>query len=48
VPEFDPGIWGCEVPVGFGVIGIAIVFPGGDFLAEGSLVGDAPIETLGR
>jgi len=41
-PEFDPTIWGCEVPVGFGVISIAIVLPGGDFVAEGSLVGDAP------
>jgi len=28
-------------------MGVAVVFPGGDFLNEGLLVGNAPIEALG-
>ena len=37
---------GCEVPVCLGVIGIAVVFPSGDFVDEGLFVGDAAVETL--
>ena len=44
--KFDAGVWRCEVPVGLGVIGIAVVLPGGDFVDEGLLVRDAPVETL--
>ena len=46
--EFDAGVGGCEVPIGLGVIGIAVMLPGGDFLGEGFFVGDAAVETLGR
>jgi hypothetical protein len=38
VPEFDPCVGGCEVPVGFGVSGIAVVLPGDDFVDEGLFV----------
>jgi hypothetical protein len=48
VLEFDAGVWRCEVPVGRGVIGVALVLPGGDFLDEDLFVGDAPGEALGR
>ena len=46
--EFDASIFGCEVPVGLCVIGISVVLPGGDFLAEGLLIGNAAVEALGR
>ena len=46
--EFDACIGGCELPVGLGVVGISVVFPGGDFGDEGLLVGDAAVEALGR
>jgi hypothetical protein len=36
------------VPVGFGVVGVAVALPGGDFLDESLLVGDAAVEALGR
>ena len=44
--EFDTGIWGREVPICLGVIGIAVVFPVSDFVAESILVGDAAVEAL--
>jgi hypothetical protein len=48
VLEFYASVWGCEVPIGLGVIGIAVLLPGGDFLDEDLFVGDAAIEALGR
>ena len=36
------------MPVGVGVTGIAAQFPGGGFVDQSLLVGDAAIETLGR
>ena len=36
--EFDTCIGGCEVPVGRGVIGVAVALPGGDFVDEGLFV----------
>src|SRR5262249_42793344 len=36
------------VPVGLGVVGIAVVLPGGDFVDEDLFVGNAAIEALGR
>ena len=36
------------MPVGLGVVGIAVVLPGGDFFDEGFFVGNTAIETLGR
>ncbi len=44
--EFDAGLRCCEVPVGLGVIGISLVFPGIDLVDEGLLVGDAAIEAF--
>ena len=46
--EFDTSIGCCEVPVGLGFVGVAVVLPGGDFLGEGLLVGDPAVEALGR
>src|ERR1700722_2632038 len=46
VLEFDTGIFGREVPIGFDVIAIAVVLPGGDFLDEGCLSGDGAGEEL--
>jgi hypothetical protein len=46
--EFDTFIWGSELPVGLGVVGIAVVLPGGDFIDEGLFVGHAAVEALGR
>jgi hypothetical protein len=48
VPEFDTCIGGCEVPVGLGVVGIAVVLPGSDFLDEDLFVGNPAVEALGR
>jgi len=48
VLEFDAGVGGCEVPIGLGVMGIALMFPGGDLLREDLLIGYAAVETLGR
>ena len=47
MPEFDASLGGCEVPVGLGVIGISLLFPGGNFVDEGLFVGDAAVEALG-
>lgn len=44
--EFDAGGVGGEVPVGLGVVSVAIAFPGGDLVDEGLFVGDAAIEAL--
>ena len=46
--EFDACGGGCEVPICLGVIFIAVVFPGGDLVSKGLLIGDAAVETLGR
>ena len=46
--EFDARGGGREVPVGLGVVSIAVVLPGGDFVDEGWFVGDAAVEALGR
>ena len=46
--KFDAGVIGRELPVGFGVMGIAISFPCGDLVDEDLLVGDAAVETLRR
>jgi hypothetical protein len=37
-----------ELPVGFGVVLVAVVLPCGDFVGEDLLVGDAAIQTLRR
>ena len=44
--EFDTGIFSCEVPVGFGVITVAVALPSRDFLDEGVSVRDAAVEAL--
>jgi hypothetical protein len=46
VLEFDAGVGGCEVPIGFGVVFISIVLPRGDLVDEGLLVGYTAVETL--
>jgi hypothetical protein len=48
VLEFDACIGGCEVPISRGVICISVLFPGGDFVDEGLLIGYAAVEALGR
>ena len=44
--EFDTGIFGCELPIGLGVVEIPIAFPGSDFIGEGFDIGDATVEAL--
>ena len=46
--EFNPSIGCGELPVGLGVIGIAIVLPSSNFVYQGLLVRDAAIEALRR
>src|ERR1700675_727040 len=46
--EFDACVGGGELPVGLGVVGIAVVLPSGDFLDEGLSVWNAAVEALGR
>jgi len=46
--KFEAMIFGGELPIGLGVIGIAVALPRGDFLDEGLFVGNAAIEALGR
>jgi hypothetical protein len=48
VLKFDASIFGGELPVCLGVVGIAVVLPGGDFVDEDLFVGNAAIEALGR
>ena len=38
--KFDASIFGGELPIGLGVVGIAVMLPGGDFLDSGLFVGD--------
>jgi hypothetical protein len=46
--QFEARSFGGDLPIGLGVIGIAVVLPRGDFLDEGLFVGNAAIEGLGR
>ena len=49
--KFDASIFGGELPVGLGVVGIAVVLPGADFVDENLFVGNTAIEateTLGH
>src|SRR5262249_60447952 len=46
--KFGASIFGGELPVGLGVVGIAVVPPGGDFVDEDLFVGNTAIEALGR
>src|SRR5215813_7364999 len=39
--KFDASIFGGELPVGLGVVGIAVVLPGGNFVDEDLFVGNA-------
>src|SRR5438477_52707 len=43
--KFDASIFGGELPVGLGVVGVAVVLPGGDFLNEDLFVGNAAIDS---
>ena len=45
--EFNASVFGGEVPIGFGVMGVAVLLPGGDFVDEGLFVGNAAVEALG-
>jgi hypothetical protein len=46
--KFDASIFSGELPVGLGVVGIAVVLPGGDFVEEDLSVGNTAIEALRR
>jgi hypothetical protein len=48
VLEFNACVGDGELPVGLGVVGIAVVLQGDDFVDEGSFVGVAAVEALGR
>ena len=45
--EFDAGIVRGELPIGLGVMFIALGTPSGDFIDESLLVGNSTVETLG-
>ena len=46
--QLNACVGGGELPIGLGVVVVAASLPGGDFLDQGLLVRDAPIETLRR
>ena len=44
--ELNASVLGGEVPIRLGVIDVAVVLPGGDFVCEGLFVGNAAVEAL--
>lgn len=50
--EFDAGVWSCEVPVGLGVSGIAVVLPCGNKTFTEAFAkkygADKPINAIGE
>src|SRR5277367_1085643 len=44
--EFDAGVVGRELPIGFGVMLVSMGLPSGDLSFEGWLVGNAAIQAL--
>src|SRR5947209_7519593 len=46
--QLDAGVGGFELPVGLGVVLVAVVLPCVDFMGEDLLVCDAAIQTLRR
>ena len=49
MPEFDACVGGCEVPVGFGASGIAVVLPGGNLgyiVLSATMIAAALIELI--
>src|SRR6476646_12243257 len=46
--QFDACVGSGELPVCLGVVLVAVLLPGGDFLDQRLLVGDPPIEALAR
>jgi hypothetical protein len=46
VLEFDAGLFSCEVPVGFGVVAVALALPRRDFRDESLPIRDTPIKAL--
>ena len=45
--ELNASVLGGVVPIRFGIVDVAVVLPGGDFVDEGVLVGNTAIEALG-
>ena len=46
--KFDASTFGGELPVDLGVVGIAVMLPGGNFVDEDLFVGNTAIEALRR
>lgn len=46
--EFNSSIVGRELPIGFGVVFVAICLPGSDFVCKFLSMSDASVETLLR
>ena len=46
--ESNTGVLSGELPIGLGVMFVAVMFPGSDFRYESIFVGNTAIETLGR
>jgi hypothetical protein len=44
--QFDAGVGGCELPICFSVMLVAVVLPCADLVGEAFLVVDAPIQAL--
>src|SRR5271167_1528459 len=46
--EFDAGVVGCELPIGLGVMLVAMILPSANLSLEGLLVGNAAAQALCR
>ena len=46
--ELDPGVFGCELPIGLGVVLVSMALPSGDFFFQSWLVGNASAQALSR
>src|ERR1700691_5471361 len=46
--ELDPGVFGCELPIGLGVVLVSMALPSGDFFLQSRLVGNVSAQALAR
>jgi hypothetical protein len=47
-PELDPGVFGCELPIGLGVVLVSMALPSGDFFFQSRFVGNASAQAWAR
>ena len=46
--ELDPGVFGCELPIGLGVVLVSMALPSGDFFFQSRFVGNASAQAWAR